>query len=95
MTREEFRNLPIGEYFKMGNKTLIVKESDINDCTGCFFNEKSSECEDVLKNIVPACASWARKDKKSVIFKEFEYKEMKSILKEVCATVGIVTFTKK
>lgn len=95
MTEEEFKNLEVDKTFKMGNKTLIVKEAEINDCTGCFFYENRSECEEVLKKIVPACASWARKDKKSVIFKEFECKEMGTILKEVCSTVGTVSFFKK
>lgn len=72
MTDEEFKNLEVDKNFKMGNKTLIVKEAEINDCTGCFFYEDRRDCEDALKNKTPACAGWARKDKKSVIFVEVE-----------------------
>ncbi len=69
---KEFRNLEIGRIFTYKNQKLIVKEAEINDCTGCFFYEDRRDCEDKLKNKTPACASWARKDKKSVIFKEVE-----------------------
>lgn len=70
MTDKEFRNLEVGKTFVYKNKKLIVKEVEINDCTGCFFYEDKRDCEDKLKNKTPVCASWARKDKKSVVFKE-------------------------
>lgn len=95
MIDEEFKNLEVGKTFKMGNKTLKVKESDINECSGCFFYENRLDCEDVLKNKAPACASWARKDKKSIVFVEVQEKEKKTLLEEICATVGVVTLPKK
>lgn len=64
------KNLEVGKTFIFGDTILEVKEAEINDCTGCFFYKNRRACEDRLKNKVPACASWARKDKKSVIFKE-------------------------
>lgn len=70
MEDKEFINLEVGKTFKSGNITLIVKEVDINDCDGCFF--RGRDCEEELKETVPACANWARKDKKSVVFKEVE-----------------------
>lgn len=39
MTDKEFRNLEVGKTFVYKNKKLIVKEAEINDCTGCFFYE--------------------------------------------------------
>lgn len=72
MTDKEFKNLEIGRIFTYKNKKLIIKEAKINDCTGCFFYEDRRDCEDKLKNKTPACASWARKDKKSVIFIEVD-----------------------
>lgn len=71
MTKEEFKNLEVGRTFAYKNKKLIVKEAEINDCTGCFFYKNTApDCEGILKEVAPGCASWARKDKKSVVFKE-------------------------
>lgn len=68
MEDKEFKNLEVGRKFDYKNLKLIVKEVDNDVCTGCFFCKYRQDCEDKLKDKVPACASWARKDKKSVIF---------------------------
>lgn len=71
MSNTEFRNLQVGKTFTFRDKTLKVEEVDINECEGCFFYKNTApDCEGILKEVAPGCASWARKDKKSVIFKE-------------------------
>lgn len=72
MTDKEFKDLEVGRIFTYKNLKLIVKEAKNGDCSGCFFYENRRDCEDALKSKAPACASWARKDKKNVVFVEVE-----------------------
>ena len=68
MTKDEFKNLEVGEKFVYDNKKLQVKEAKTYwDCTGCYFNERN--CITVT---LPHCYRGIRKDKKSVVFVEVE-----------------------
>ncbi|WP_294064570.1 hypothetical protein [uncultured Fusobacterium sp.] len=75
MTREEFRNLEVGETFQLGCKKFTVIENDEDImCEGCFFDEEVySHCGQMAKyNFIPECCEENRKDEKNVIFVEVE-----------------------
>lgn len=74
MTIEEFINLPVGETFKMGNKTLKVCK-DYWDCKRCFFKKVGYGkgcCKLQDYGMLPQCANCFREDKTDVYFEEVE-----------------------
>lgn len=79
MTKEDFKNLGIGETFNIGVHKFKVyekkKEYKFCDCENCSLYKglKDFNCwEGVEYGIIPECLPTSRKDKKSVIFIEVE-----------------------
>ena len=75
MTKEEFKNLEVGETFQLGCRKFTVMEVE-DGCDGCFFD---GDCYfgclgyELQENyMLPECSNFNRKDRKNVIFVEVE-----------------------
>lgn len=69
----DFKNLPVGEMFIVGDKILVVKkENENNDfCSECFFRDLGIACIHAQnKKIMPFCSHDDRTDKQDVCFIE-------------------------
>lgn len=75
---KKVEELKIGEEFQLGDRRFRIEKEGEEFCEGCFFLSTVSNdvCEELkLYDILPQCASYCRKDKTSVIFKEVENNE--------------------
>ena len=74
MTKEEFNDLRVGRIFKLGcRKFKVMKADNENGCLNCFFDGGYGACIGMqIKNFIPWCSKYNRKDSKDVIFVEVE-----------------------
>lgn len=71
MTKDEFKNLDIGETFQLGYHKLRVEETS-SSCKNCYMNEIGSCDKFYDYGLIPECIDRDRKDEKAVIFREIE-----------------------
>lgn len=99
MTKEEFKNLKVGEKFNIGYRSFEVKKGNgsSKDCLKCYFNAPQiSSCSQLIEeDILPYCVADNRQDEEYVYFEEIENDKNKSILETICSTVGVMTIFKK
>lgn len=68
---KEFRNLGVGETFKLRSKKIIISEST-GSCDGYLYRGKDTCQFLMMAAIIPECNGNYREDGKNIIFKEVE-----------------------
>lgn len=72
MNKDDFKNLPLGSTFQLGNVTLkVVEDVEDNGCEDCFMDDVNVKCEKLVEmGIIPECRMRLRKDSISIILEE-------------------------